>query len=134
MIRIVGLDHIVLRTNQLQRMLDFYVRVLGCELERELSELGLSQLRAGNALIDIVPVDGVLGSKGGGAPTKTERNMEHFCLQIEPEDEGAIKEYLLSCHVDFEDFEERYGAQGFGRSIYIEDPEGNVVELKPRKS
>lgn len=133
MIKIIALDHIVLRTCRLDDMLDFYINVLGCHLERELTDIGLTQLRAGNALIDIIPVDGVLGSKGGGAPTKTERNMEHFCLQIEPEDEEELKVFLRERCVQFEDFEERYGAQGFGRSIYVSDPEGNVVELKPGK-
>jgi catechol 2,3-dioxygenase-like lactoylglutathione lyase family enzyme len=45
MIKIVGLDHIVLRTTRMDEMLHFYSTVLGCPLERELSpDFGLVQL------------------------------------------------------------------------------------------
>ncbi len=84
MLEIVGIDHIVLRTDRLQDMLHFYCTVLGCKLERETApQLGLTQLRAGNALIDIVDVDSELGRAGGGVPGTTENNMDHFCLQLQ---------------------------------------------------
>ncbi len=87
MIKIHGLDHIVLRTTKLDQMLHFYQTILGCQLERELPQ-GLTQLRAGNALIDIVTVDSELGQLGGKAPEQDGRNVDHFCLQITPVDEG----------------------------------------------
>ena len=131
MIEIAGIDHIVLRTSKLQAMLDFYCDVLGCTVERKTAaEMGLIQLRAGNALIDLVSVDSSLGRMGGGAPTATENNMDHFCLQLKPVSEIDIEQHLLGHGVKGQGFQDRYGAQGFGKSIYIEDPEGNTVELR----
>ncbi len=132
MIKVIGLDHVVYRTSKLDKMLAFYCDVLGCHIERELPpELGLVQLRAGNALIDIVPIDSELGKAGGKAPQQDGRNVDHVCLQIEECDEQELKEYLTRHNIECSEFAKRYGAQGFGRTVYIYDPEGNVVELKP---
>ena len=128
MIPIVRLDHVVLRVRDPEAMLDFYRDTLGCPVEREL-DLGLVQLRAGSSLIDLVPVDSELGRKGGGPPDGP-RNMDHFCLQVEPFDEEAIRGTLASRGYRAGPAETRYGAQGDGPSIYVEDPEGNTVELK----
>ena len=127
-VRIIGLDHVVLRCSRLEETMAFYSRVLGCTLERELEELGLHQMRAGGALIDLVPV----GSKLGGteAPDVERGNMAHFCLRIDGPDWEAVTAHLRSHGIEFEPPETRYGADGFGQSIYIVDPEGNVVELK----
>lgn len=130
MIQIHGLDHVVLRTTKLARMLHFYQDILGCTRERELAQ-GLTQLRAGKALIDIVTVDSELGRAGGAPPRQDGRNMEHFCLQITPVDEKTLADFLDQQQIPHSSFARRYGAQGYGRSIYLEDPEGNVVELKP---
>jgi glyoxylase I family protein len=131
MIEVTGLDHIVLRTSHMEEMLHFYGTVLGCPVERELSpEFGLVQLRAGTALIDLVAVDSELGRKGGGPPTAAENNMDHFCLQISAQPEQEISRYLASHGIEAGAFERRYGAQGFGNSVYLLDPEGNTVELR----
>lgn len=130
MIKIIAIDHVVLRTSSLYAMLDFYQGVLNCKVERELPDLGLIQLRAGSALIDLVPVDSELGQQGGRAPSQNGRNMDHLCLQIQAVEEEQLQNYLASKGIRTGEFEERYGAEGFGRSIYINDPEGNVVELK----
>jgi len=111
-------------------MLGFYRDILNCPVERELPELGLVQLRAGNALIDLLPADSELGRLGGGPPRQQGRNMDHLCLQIEMMGEAELLDYLSTNGITVEDFAERYGAQGYGRSLYIHDPEGNVVELK----
>ena len=131
MIKPTALDHIVLRTDRYQELIDFYCDVLGCSVERTLSDsFGLTQLRAGSALIDIVDVDGELGKQGGSPPGETGRNLDHFCLQIEPFDEQALQDYLRTRGVEVGDFEERYGAQGMGRSLYLKDLSGNTVELR----
>jgi len=131
MFEIAGIDHIVLRTTKLNKMLNFYSGILGCKVERESSkETGLTQLRAGRALIDLVVVDSRLGKLGGGAPTTTENNLDHYCLQLKSILESEIKAHLLSHGIEVGDFNERYGAQGLGRSLYIKDPEGNTVELR----
>lgn len=131
MIRVRLIDHIVLRTNQVDTMTRFYKEVLGCNVERTLPpETGLTQLRAGESLIDIVDVNSDLGRAGGGPATTTENNLDHFCLQIEPISESELSEWLLSNGIETGDFETRYGAQGFGPSIYLSDPDGNTVELR----
>ena len=130
LINIKAIDHVVLRTADIGSMLGFYRGVLGCEIERELQEIGLTQLRAGSALIDLVPVDSELGRQGGGPPSQDGRNMDHLCLLIDRVDEHELIGYLRAAGVAVQDFQERYGADGFGRSLYINDPEGNVVELK----
>lgn len=131
MIRIRGLDHVVLRTAHPKRLIAFYRDVLGCPVERETSsEIGLVQLRAGSSLIDIVSVDGKLGRAGGRAPGLEGRNLDHFCVRLDGFDEAAIRDHLRRHRVEAGDTEQRYGAEGDGPSIYIEDPDGNVVELK----
>ncbi|WP_343732545.1 VOC family protein [Duganella sp.] len=130
MITIREIDHIVLRVVDLQAMLDFYCGALGCRLERRQDEIGLVQLRAGSSMIDLVPLDGKLGRMGGAAPGPEGRNMDHFCLRVEPFDAAAIRAHLTAHGVQPGAVESRYGAEGEGPSIYVTDPEGNVVELK----
>jgi catechol 2,3-dioxygenase-like lactoylglutathione lyase family enzyme len=127
---ILGLDHIVLRVANTARVARFYCDVLGCNVERERPELGLLQLRAGVSLLDLVAVDSELGRAGGAAPGKTRRNMDHLCLRIEPFDENALVAHLVSNGVAVGEIRSRFGADGYGPSLYISDPEGNVVELK----
>ena len=131
MFEVAGIDHIVLRTTKLRAMLEFYTGILACEVERETSpKTGLTQLRAGNALIDLVVVDSLLGKLGGSAPGQTGNNLDHFCLQLKPISEEDMIAHLESNGVEVGEFDDRYGAQGFGRSVYVKDPEGNVVELR----
>jgi len=124
------LDHIVLRVQDIQPMLRFYVEVLGCKLERTQEGIGLFQLRAGASIIDLVPVDGKLGRAGGVGPGREGRNLDHFCLRIDPFDEPALRQWLASQGVDAGEAGQRYGAEGEGPSLYLLDPEGNTVELK----
>jgi len=132
LIHLLGIDHIVLRTGKVAELIRFYSEVLGCELERQLkADIGLSQLRAGNALIDIVDVNSKLGRVGGEAPRAEGHNVDHFCLQIAAVNEQELLDWLSSQGLDAGPFETRYGATGFGPSIYIQDPDGNTVELKP---
>jgi glyoxylase I family protein len=128
--QILGLDHVVLRVSDMSRMVRFYCEVLGCRIEREREELGLIQLRAGQSLIDLIEVEGELGRKGGAAPGKEGRNMDHVCLRVEPFDSGAIAAHLLAHGVVPGETKSRYGAEGEGPSVYLNDPEGNTVELK----
>jgi len=134
MLEIIAIDHLVLRTTKLEQMLHFYCQILGCSLERKTpAELGLSQLRAGSALIDLVEVDSQLGKLGGGPPSTYNNNLDHFCLQLKTISNEKMLSYLSSCGLELEGFSQRYGAQGFGDSLYIKDPEGNIVELKAQK-
>jgi catechol 2,3-dioxygenase-like lactoylglutathione lyase family enzyme len=125
-----GLDHVVLRVTDLDASLHFYTEVLGCREERRLEELGLYQLRAGSSLIDLVVVDSPLGKLGGEAPVEQGRNVDHFALQLGAFDEAALRAHLERHGVEPGEVAERYGAKGMGPSMYIRDPDGNVVELK----
>ena len=124
------IDHLVLRVLRPEQTLTFYCAVLGCTVARRRDDLGLIQLRAGSSLIDLVPVDGMLGRAGGRAPGAEGRNMDHFCLRVEPFDEPAIRRHLELHGVSAGPTEQRLGAEGTGPSIYLLDPEGNTVELK----
>lgn len=130
MIRIVEIDHVVLRAGNLQAMQCFYRDVLGCREERRQDDIGLVQLRAGASLIDLVSVDGPIGRHGGAAPGAEGRNMDHVCLRVEDYDEAAILAHLRAHGVRIGELGMRYGAKGIGPSIYCFDPEGNMVELK----
>ena len=130
MIHICEIDHIVLRISDLARMLRFYCDGLGCTIERRQDEIGLVQLRAGRSLVDLVPVDGKLGRAGGAAPGAEGRNLDHVCFRVEPFDEAAIRAHLATLGLEAGPTGSRYGAEGEGPSIYLADPEGNVVELK----
>lgn len=130
MIHILGIDHLVLRVSDPAKMLHFYCDVLGCSLERRQDAIGLIQLRAGKSLIDLVTVDGQLGLAGGAPPGQEGRNLDHFCLRIEPFNEAAIRQQLAKHGFSGSPVAQRYGAEGMGPSLYVTDPEGNVVELK----
>ena len=123
---IQGLDHVVLRVADVERALRFYCEVLGCREERRLESIGLVQLRAGAALIDLVPAEATPEVPGG----KAAGNMDHFCLRIEPFDAARLRAHLESHGIEVGEVATRYGAEGSGPSLYIEDPDGNTVELK----
>jgi glyoxylase I family protein len=132
-LQILGLDHVVLRVADIERSLAFYRDALGCAEERRIDALGLIQLRAGSALIDLVPVESPLGQAGGGpAPGVDDegRNMDHFALQLASFDEALLRAHLQGHGIEPGDVGQRYGAQGDGPSMYIRDPDGNTVELK----
>jgi catechol 2,3-dioxygenase-like lactoylglutathione lyase family enzyme len=127
---IKGLDHIVLRSADIDRMIAFYGEVLGCAVERRVDELGLVQMRAGASLIDLVDVNGEIGRAGGPAAGKDAHNMDHFCLRVADFDAAAIAQHLSNHGIDPGEPARRYGADGYGQSIYFQDPDGNTVELK----
>ena len=130
MFRIREIDHLVLRARDFEGLIDFYVKVLGCSVERRSSEFGLAQLRAGRSLIDLVDTQGPLGRIGGAPPEQEGRNLDHFCLRVEPWDPEAIARHLRAHGAEPTDVANRYGAEGNGPSLYVKDPEGNVIELR----
>jgi catechol 2,3-dioxygenase-like lactoylglutathione lyase family enzyme len=125
------IDHVVFRVSDLRSSVGFYRSVLGCEIVRQRDDLGLVHLRAGASMIDLVSVDGPLGARGGAAPGKEAKNVDHLCLRIEP-----FKETDLVAHLQNHGLapngkaEINFGAEGDGPSLYFTDPDGNVIELK----
>jgi glyoxylase I family protein len=128
--RIRGLDHVVLRVADADRSIAFYCGVLGCTIEKRQERLGLIHLRAGETLIDLVPLDGKLGSAGGAGPGKEGRNVDHFALKVAPFDVEAIRKHLQAHGVEPGEVVPRFGSEGDGPSMYLTDPDGNGVELK----
>ena len=124
------IDHLVLRVRDVAKVRAFYCEVLGCTVEKLQADIGLTQLRAGRSLIDLVDVDSRIGRSGGAAPGAEGRNLDHLCLRVEPFDAEAILAYLRAAGAEPGPVESRYGAEGEGPSIYLHDPEGNMVELK----
>ena len=122
-LRVAELDHVVVRCRDQARSLDFYGRILGCPEERRIEAIGLVQLRAGASMIDLVPAD--------PPPTHEGRNVDHFCIGVETADVEAMAGWLRAQGVQvLGDPAERYGARGMGQSVYVLDPDGNIVELK----
>ncbi|RYD24890.1 MAG: VOC family protein [Lysobacteraceae bacterium] len=116
---IQAIDHVVLRAHDVPALVAFYADTLGCPVERTIE--GLTQLRAGNALIDIVMRD---------PDDRTGGNMDHLCLTLDPFDADKIAAWLGATGVAIGEIATRYGAGGFGVSIYLTDPEGNGLELR----
>ncbi|HEY2020491.1 VOC family protein [Paraburkholderia sp.] len=128
-IHIREIDHVVIRATSVDTLARFYCDVLGCRLEKEQRELGLTQLRAGRSLIDLLQVGAKIDRAENGAPG-TGRNMDHLCLRVESFDVEALKTHLSAHGARLGEQGVRYGADGFGPSLYLFDPEGNMVELK----
>ncbi len=129
-VHILGIDHAVLRVRDVERSLHFYTEVLDATVERRLDEIGLIQLRAGAQLIDLVPLESPLGKAGGAGPGDEGRNLDHLALRIERFDEPALRAHLEKHGIEVGEVATRYGAEGNGPSIYVRDPDGNVIELK----
>jgi glyoxylase I family protein len=120
---VAELDHVVLRCRAQDQMLEFYTHVLGLKEERRIAQIGLIQLRAGASMIDLIPAAEPRDESG--------INVDHFCLGIESDDLRSVIDYLRLNAVEIiGEPARRYGARGMGNSIYVRDPEGNVIELK----
>jgi len=120
---VAELDHVVVRCRDPRRSLDFYTRILGCDEERRIEAIGLVQLRCGASMIDLVPAD--------PPPTHEGRNVDHFCVGVHAADMDAVVGWLRAEGVEvLGEPTERYGARGPGLSVYVLDPDGNIVELK----
>ncbi|MEW6347014.1 MAG: VOC family protein [Paraburkholderia sp.] len=128
-IHIREIDHVVIRVADLEGITRFYCDVLGCSVEKEQREIGLVQLRAGRSLIDLLKVGAKIDRAESGTPGAG-RNMDHLCLRVEGFDGEALKAHLQEHGVRIGELGVRYGADGFGPSLYLFDPEGNMVELK----
>ena len=130
---LAGLDHVVLRCRDLEKMKVFYT-ALGCRLVKHNADAGIWHYSCGGStLIDLIAVDGPLGAKKGAPPVPDQaHNVDHICIKVDPWVEANILAYLSNIGIKAEDTVTRFGADGNGPSIYIEDPEGTGIELKGR--
>ena len=124
MFKPLGIDHVVLRVRDQAASQQFYVDVLGCTVARINERISLIHLRFGEQMIDLVP---------GSMPAPEGAGMDHLCLSIECEDVGKLADELVRRGVTLDGkVSDRFGAYGTGPSLYIRDPDGYRVELKPR--
>lgn len=130
-LRVTALDHFVLRVRDLDRSIGFYRDVLGlpieCLDEYRAGTRPFVSARVGGQLIDLVPdssYDAESGLRSGG--------FLHLCVRIAGSLERDVLPSVRAREVDvIEDAPMiRLGATGYGRSIYVRDPDGYVVELK----
>ncbi len=123
----LGLDHVVLRVRDQAAAQRFYTEVLGATVDHVNARIQLVQLRFGEHLIDLLPAEAAAGPAGGRG------GLDHVCLSIRCDDLGVVRRELASRGVTLEgDVVDRRGAWGTGPSLYLRDPDGYLIELKPR--
>ncbi len=129
-LKVTKLDHVVLRVADLEKSIHFYRDVLGFPEARINEKTGLHQYQAGGSMVDIVPLDSELGTRAGYGPPEAGRNVDHFAFTVSEFDEEVLVSWLKQHGVTPTHSGRRFGAEGYGPSIYMEDPDGNVVEIK----
>jgi glyoxylase I family protein len=122
----LGLDHVVFRVRDQAASQKFFIDVLGCTLDHVNERISLVHLRFGEHYIDLLPAT-------AEAPAAPAGGVDHVCLSIRCEDLAGAAAGLRARGVAIEgDVVQRRGAYGTGPSLYIRDPDGHVIELKPR--
>jgi catechol 2,3-dioxygenase-like lactoylglutathione lyase family enzyme len=123
-VEVVGFDHIVLRCADVEQSLHWYTHVLG------MAEVRVDEWRNGRAPFPSVRADvsTIIDLIPAGAPF-TERNLDHFCLVVADGVVDAVAAARDSFRV-VDGPDHRYGARGDGWSVYVLDPDDNVVELR----
>uniref|UniRef100_A0A7S2SJT0 VOC domain-containing protein n=1 Tax=Eucampia antarctica TaxID=49252 RepID=A0A7S2SJT0_9STRA len=134
-IDILGIDHVVLKVDELEKMTEWYSKVLGMSIAKHNVGAQMVHLDAGDALIDLVDRAGPLGDGGGNENADPrQRRVDHICLAMRSFDEDAIRAHLLEHSVEITtELGVRYGKGGAGESIFFLDPEGNRIEIKQSK-
>ena len=122
----LGLDHVVFRVRDQQASRRFFEDVLGCRLEHFNERISLMQPRFGDCMIDLLPAT-------PDAPATVAGGVDHVCLSIRCDDLPKLADDLRRRGVALEgEVVQRRGAHGTGPSIYLRDPDGHLIELKPR--
>ena len=118
-VKVTGFDHIVLRCADVEASLAFYCDELGLAPER------VDEWRQGEVLFPSVRIDPTTVIDLFGAE-RDGQNLDHFCLVIEPTDLDALAaRFPGAARADG-----LFGAQGFASSVYLQDPDGNTIELR----
>ena len=131
--RIKELDHIVLNVSDIDRSLDFYMRVLGLEAERleefRAGKVGFPSVRINSGtIIDLFPTSAAGVRKPG---EKSNGNLNHFCMVVGQEEFTGLVDYLNANHVTIREGPvSRWGARGRATSVYFLDPDGNEIEIR----
>ncbi len=128
--RLIGIDHVALRVDDLAGLGRFYRDVLGCVVERERPELGMTHFRVGDALVDLIARDGPLGRTSRASAEHLVGNLDHLCFRVANFDPEIAAQAIQAAGADVVSTRSRYGATGDGISIYARDPEGNGLEFR----
>lgn len=126
---IVGLDHVVLYVDGMDKALAFYQGVLGLPHAYSYPNIAMEQLWIGTELLVLIDLADPKGAKARPDHVAG-KNMDHFCISVGPFDKDSLKAHLEKHNVEIVNEAFHGGARGMGEAIYINDPFGNMVELK----
>ena len=130
LVKITEMDHIVLRNKDVEVSLRFYTEVLGLKAER-VKEWQAGDVRFPSARINADTIIDFFGSDQEPIAKEGIKNQDHFCMVIEPTDMEELKTKFEAMGVEIQAGPgKRWGSHGDGISLYIYDPDDNVVELR----
>jgi len=119
-VRVLGLDHVVLNVADTRRSIAWYRDELGLEVLR-MDEWEAGRVFFPSVRVDATTIIDILEAE------RTGQNVDHLCLVVADD----VDELAASGRFDVVDGPDvRWGARGDGRSVYVRDPDGNVVELR----
>lgn len=126
---LAGIDHVVFLVTDLEKAMEFYREVLGCQIGYAYPQLGMEQVWCGNSLIVLWDYTRP-GAEVAKPPIEGGRNVDHVCIATGPFDQDALKAHLAKHGVTIDREAVHGGARGLGYSVYFRDPFGNKIELK----
>ena len=130
LVKITEMDHIVLRTRDVEESLRFYTEVLGLQAER-VEQWRAGEVRFPSARINADTIIDFFASEEMPNGRDDVRNQDHFCMVIDETDMDALKARFEDAGIDIQAGPgKRWGSHGDGISLYIYDPDDNVVELR----
>ncbi len=130
LVKITEMDHIVLRVKDVETSLRFYTQVLGMPAER-VEQWRAGEIRFPSARLNADTIIDFFGSDQEPIGREGAKNQDHYCMVIEPTDMEELKAKFEGIGVDIQAGPgKRWGSHGDGISLYIYDPDDNVVELR----
>lgn len=130
LVKITEMDHIVLRNKDVEVSLKFYTKVLGLQAER-VDEWRAGEVRFPSARINADTIIDFFGTDQEPIGKEGDKNQDHYCMVIEPTDMEELKSKFEAMGVEIQAGPgKRWGSHGDGISLYIYDPDDNVVELR----
>ncbi len=130
LVKITEMDHIVLRVKDVEESLRFYTQVLGMPAER-VEQWRAGEIRFPSARINADTIIDFFGTDQDPIGREGIKNQDHYCMVIEKTDMEALKAKFEAMGVGIQAGPgKRWGSHGDGISLYIYDPDDNVVELR----